>query len=51
METLLILAALFVCLGNAGRIYRDRMRQQRRDAIMNRVLGGTYRKSMTLRKV
>jgi hypothetical protein len=42
METLLILAALFVCLGNAGRIYRERMRQQKFEALRQRIIGNRY---------
>lgn len=47
MTTLLILLALFVSLAGAARIYRQRMRDQRREALMNRVIGGP-RKTMTL---
>ena len=47
MTTLLILLALTVSVVSAARIYRQRMRDQHREALMNRVIGGP-RKTMTL---
>ena len=40
MTTLLILLALTVSVVSAARIYRQRMRDQHREALMNRVIGG-----------